>query len=137
MFSTKGDSPKQSDVALKNSRSALPVSNSTSVGTAGLEVSRQGTESPRSTESETDTDSTGHTVITPGEHCLDDAIMEDKDESLVSTDTSLSSLSNESGGPSFHESSIKFSSTCVKVPSDSTLTGRPDDSMNEPENDDN
>ena len=127
----EGESHEQPNVALNKSVSAPELPNRTIGDVAAVEVIGQGKESPRSTGSETDTDSTGRTVITPGRRNLDDAMLEDKDSSVVSTDTSFSSLSDESGGTSFHESSIKFSSTCVKIPSASTLTSRPENSINE------
>lgn len=68
--------------------------------------------------SETDTN-TPKTVVPANERSLNDAML--NNTSVVSSDTSLSSMSDLSGGTSFHETSIAFSSTCIKAPSDMTL----------------
>lgn len=66
----------------------------------------------------TDTN-TPNTVVPASERSLNDAML--NDTSVVGSDTSLSSMSDLSGSTSFHETSIAFSSTCIKAPSDMTL----------------
>lgn len=67
----------------------------------------------------TDTANTPKTVVAANEKSLNDAML--NDTSILSSDGSLSSMSDLSGNTSFHESSIAFSSTCIKAPSDTTL----------------
>lgn len=67
----------------------------------------------------TDTTNTPKTVVPASERSLNDAML--NDTSVVSSDTSLSSISDLSGSTSFHDTSIAFSSTCIKPPSDMTL----------------
>ena len=69
--------------------------------------------------SETDTANTPKTVVAADERCLNDAML--NDTSVLSTDTSVSSMSELSGNTSFHEESIALSSTCIKAHSDGTL----------------
>ena len=77
------------------------------------------TEHESTSSSETDTANTPKTVVAANERCLNDAML--NDTSVLSSDTSLSSMSELSGNTSFHEASIAFSSTCIKAPSDVTL----------------
>ncbi|XP_078373966.1 peroxisomal membrane protein PEX14-like isoform X2 [Oculina patagonica] len=67
----------------------------------------------------TDTANTPNTVVAANDKSLNDAML--NDTSVLSSDASLSSMSDLSGNTSFHETSIAFSSTCIKAPSDMTL----------------
>lgn len=67
----------------------------------------------------TDTANTPNTVVAANDKSLNDAML--NDTSVLSSDASLSSMSYLSGNTSFHETSIAFSSTCIKAPSDMTL----------------
>ena len=77
------------------------------------------TEHGSTSSSETDAANTPKTVVAANERCLNDAML--NDTSVLSSDTSLSSMSELSGNTSFHEASIAFSSTCIKAPSEVTL----------------
>lgn len=77
------------------------------------------TERGSTSSTETDTANTPKTVVAANEGSLNDALL--NDTSVLSSDTSLSSMSELSGNTSFHETSIAFSSTCIKAPSDVTL----------------
>ncbi|XP_020615684.1 peroxisomal membrane protein PEX14-like isoform X3 [Orbicella faveolata] len=76
-------------------------------------------EQSSTSSSETDTANTPNTVVPANERSLNDAML--NNTSVVSSDTSLSSMSDLSGSTSFHDTSIAFSSTCIKAPSDMTL----------------
>ena len=82
------------------------------------------TERGSTSSSETDTANTPKTVVSANERSLNDAML--NDSSVLSSETSLSSMSELSGNTSFHDTSIAFSSTCIKAPSDMTL---PSDSI--------
>lgn len=63
---------------------------------------------------------------------IDKSMMNDAliaEEGDISNDTTVSSLSDLSANASFHEASIAFSSTCIKIPSD--VTSAVDDSTAE------
>lgn len=67
----------------------------------------------------TESATTPKTVVAANELSLNDAML--NDTSVISSDGSLSSMSDLSGNTSFHEKSIAFSSTCIKAPSDLAL----------------
>ena len=77
------------------------------------------TEHGSTSSSGTDTANTPQTVVAANERSLNDALLDNT--SVLSSDASLSSMSEMSGNTSFHEASIAFSSTCIKAPSDVTL----------------
>ena len=77
------------------------------------------TEHGSTSSSGTDTANTPKTVVAANERSLNDAML--NDTSVLSSDASLSSMSELSGNTSFHEASIAFSSTCIKAPSDMTF----------------
>jgi len=85
--------------------------------TVALEDSH--TEHGSTSSSGTDTANTPQTVVAANERSLNDALLDDT--SVLSSDASLSSMSELSGNTSFHEASIAFSSTCIKAPSDVTF----------------
>ena len=64
----------------------------------------------------TESTATPKTVVAVDEKSLNDAML--NDTSVISSDGSLSSMSDLSGNTSFHDTSIAFSSTCIKAPSD-------------------
>ncbi|XP_068754032.1 peroxisomal membrane protein PEX14-like [Montipora capricornis] len=88
------------------------------------EAENSHTERGSTSSSETDTANTPKTVVSANERSLNDAML--NDSSVLSSETSLSSMSELSGNTSFHDTSIAFSSTCIKAPSDMTL---PSDSI--------
>lgn len=76
------------------------------------------TDQSSTSSSGTDTANTPKTVVAANES-LNNAML--NDTSVLSSDASMSSMSDLSGNTSFHETSIAFSSTCIKPPLDITL----------------
>lgn len=89
-----------------------------------VEIESEGTADNSQTEragstssSETDTANTPKTVVAASDRNLNDAML--NNSSVLSSDTSVSSLSDNT---SFHESSIAFSSTCIKTSASDTIS---------------
>ena len=89
-----------------------------------MEIESEGTADNSQTEragstssSETDTANTPKTVVAASDRNLNDAML--NNSSALSSDTSVSSLSDNT---SFHESSIAFSSTCIKTSASDTIS---------------
>lgn len=88
-----------------------------------VEIESEGTADNSQTEragstssSETDTANTPKTVVAASDRNLNDAML--NNSSVLSSDTSVSSLSDNA---SFHDSSIAFSSTCIKTSASDTI----------------
>lgn len=91
-----------------------------------VEIESEGTADNSQTEragstssSETDTANTPKTVVAASDRNLNDAML--NNSSALSSDTSVSSLSELSGNTSFHETSIAFSST-IKTSASDTIS---------------
>lgn len=89
-----------------------------------VEIESEGTADNSQTErtgstssSETDTANTPKTVVAASDRNLNDAML--NNSSVLSSDTSVSSLSDNT---SFHDSSIAFSSTCIKTSASDTIS---------------
>ncbi|XP_067051767.1 peroxisomal membrane protein PEX14-like [Acropora muricata] len=89
-----------------------------------VEIESEGTADNSQTEgtgstssSETDTANTPKTVVAASDRNLNDAML--NNSSVLSSDTSVSSMSDNT---SFHDSSIAFSSTCIKTSASDTIS---------------